>query len=70
MHRIAAPVLWVEGADTDLARFWGNRYPRAEFDARLAVVPQVERVLLSPSGHMLHHDQPQALAGHLARFLA
>ncbi|MDE2081260.1 MAG: alpha/beta hydrolase [Burkholderiales bacterium] len=67
---ITAPVLWVEGDRTDIAQWWGHRYPRAEFEARLAVVPQVERVLLSPSGHMLHHDQPQALAGHLARFLA
>ncbi|MDE2566109.1 MAG: alpha/beta hydrolase [Burkholderiales bacterium] len=68
--RIAAPVLWVEGDRTDLARWWGHRYPRAEFEARLAVVPQLERAALSPSGHMLHHDQPQALARHLARFLA
>ncbi len=67
---ITAPLLWVEGDRTDIAKWWGHRYPRSEFDGRLAVVPQVEKVLLSPSGHMLHHDQPQALAGHLARFLA
>jgi pimeloyl-ACP methyl ester carboxylesterase len=67
---IQAPVLWVEGRDTDVAKWWGHRYPRAEFDARLAVVPRCTRVQLSPCGHMLHHDQPDALAGHLQAFLA
>ena len=68
--RISAPVLWAEGDRTDMAKWWGNRYPRSEFEARIATVPQVQRVLLSPCGHMLHHDQPQALARHLAAFLA
>lgn len=67
---IAAPVLWVEGALTDIATHWGGRYPRSDFEARLAVVPQVERVVLADAGHMLHHDQPEALAGHLERFIA
>jgi len=68
-QRIAAPLLWVEGDRTDVAKWWGDRYPRSDFDARLAQVPQVERQVLSPAGHMLHHDQPEALAAHLARFL-
>ena len=66
---ISAPVLWAEGDQTDVAKWWGNRYPRSDFDARLAEVAQVQRVLLSKCGHMLHHDQPQVLAGHLQRFL-
>ncbi len=66
---ISAPVLWVEGEQTDTTQWWGARYPRADFEARLALVPQLERALLSPCGHMLHHDQPQALAAHLSRFL-
>lgn len=68
---ITAPLLWAEGDQTDVTKWWGHRYPRSEFDARLATVPTpVKRVVLSPSGHMLHHDQPEALAGHLAAFLA
>jgi pimeloyl-ACP methyl ester carboxylesterase len=67
---ITAPLLWVEGDRTDTAKWWGTRYPRSEFEARLAVVAQVQKVLLSPAGHMLHHDQPAALAGHVAKFLA
>ena len=68
--QISAPLLWAEGDQTDTHKWWGHRYSRAEFDARLAVVSHVKRVTLSPSGHMLHHDQPQALAAHLAAFLA
>jgi pimeloyl-ACP methyl ester carboxylesterase len=69
-RRIAAPVLWVEGANTDVTKFWGNRYPRADFEARLATVPRVERLLLEDCGHMLHHDQPAAVAARLQAFLA
>jgi pimeloyl-ACP methyl ester carboxylesterase len=66
---ISAPVLWAEGDRTDVAKWWGHRYPRSDFEARLGLVPRVERAFLSPCGHMLHHDQPQALAAHLAGFL-
>ena len=66
---IEAPVLWVEGAQTDMRKWWGERYPRAEFDARLAQVRQAQRVTLADAGHMLHHDQPEALAAALLGFL-
>jgi pimeloyl-ACP methyl ester carboxylesterase len=67
---IAAPLLWAEGDLTDVSKWWGHRYPRSEFDDRLAVVPRCTRVRLAPCGHMLHHDQPGALAEHLQRHLA
>ncbi|MDO9073429.1 MAG: alpha/beta hydrolase [Rubrivivax sp.] len=67
---ITAPLLWAEGDLTDTAKWWGHRYSKDEFHARLATVPQVHKVMLSPCGHMLHHDQPQALAQHLRAFLA
>jgi pimeloyl-ACP methyl ester carboxylesterase len=68
-QRITAPVMWVEGDQTDVNKWWGNRYPRADFEARLALVPQLEKHLLSPAGHMLHHDQPEELARRLEVFL-
>ncbi|MCW7536285.1 alpha/beta hydrolase [Aquabacterium sp. A7-Y] len=68
-QQISAPVLWAEGDQTDLKKFWGDRYPRADFEARLATVKQLERHVLSPAGHMLHHDQPEALARHIEAFL-
>ena len=68
--RITAPVLWVEGAATPFASFWGPRYPREDFEARLGVIPELRRVVLPDAAHMLHHDQPEALARELERFLA
>jgi pimeloyl-ACP methyl ester carboxylesterase len=68
--QIEAPLLWVEGDQTDIARWWGTRYTKEEFYERLAVVRQVERHRLAPAGHMLHHDQPEALAQRLEAFLA
>jgi pimeloyl-ACP methyl ester carboxylesterase len=68
-RRIVAPLLWMEGDRTEMARWWGERYRRAEFESRLAAVAQVEKAVLSPAGHMLHHDQPQALAARLSAFL-
>jgi pimeloyl-ACP methyl ester carboxylesterase len=66
---ITAPVLWVEGANTDMSQWWGKRYSHAEFETRLAVVRNVTRARLDDCGHMLHHDQPERLAEHLRRFL-
>ena len=67
---ITAPVLWVEGADTKVGRGWGDRYPRSDFEARLGVIGQLKRVVLDDCGHMLHLDQPEALARAVEEFLA
>ena len=66
---IQAPLLWVEADGTDTAAWWGQRYSKAEFHQRLQTVPQVQRELLKDCGHMLHHDQPEALAALLSAFL-
>mgnify|MGYP006282170371 CR=1 FL=1 len=67
--RITAPVLWLEGDRTEPEKWWGHRYPRAEFEQRLATVPQVTRRRLSPCGHMLHFDQPGPMAQALLDFI-
>ncbi|MBE7522420.1 MAG: alpha/beta hydrolase [Burkholderiales bacterium] len=75
-RRIAAPVLWVAGAESRIVR-WLEPRPDGEVpgdgldavrrrmseirDARLVVVPE--------AGHMLHHDQPEAVAEAVERFL-
>lgn len=69
-RRIEAPLLWVEGAQTRITELWAGRYPRSEFEARLAQVREVQRCVIDQAGHMLHHDQPQALADVLEDFLA
>jgi pimeloyl-ACP methyl ester carboxylesterase len=67
--RIQAKVLFVEGTETEPQRWWGTRYTLAEFHQRLSVVPDVQRAQLRDAGHMLHHDQPDALAALIAPFL-
>ena len=69
-RRISAPVLWLEGRDSRTPAAWGDRYPRAEFEARLAVVPRLQRATIADAGHMLHHDQPEAVAAAIESFLA
>ena len=67
--RISAPTLWVEGDETDPDRWWGHRYPRSDFEARLALVRDLRRVRLADCGHMLHFDQPDVLAATMESFL-
>ncbi|MBS1178666.1 MAG: Hydrolase [Proteobacteria bacterium] len=67
--RISAPLLWVEGDGKDFEGWYHGRYTRVQFEQRLAEVPRVERLKLTPAGHMLHHDQPEALARALEAFL-
>ena len=59
---ITAPTLWVQGQGSRLDTYWQGRYTHAEFQARLAHVADVRQVHLADAGHMLHHDQPEALA--------
>ena len=68
-RRIEAPLLFLDGAHSEPQMLWQGQFTRDEFEARLAVVPQVQRERLAGAGHMLHHDQPQALARALERFL-
>jgi pimeloyl-ACP methyl ester carboxylesterase len=67
--RITAPVMWAEGDRTDVTKWWGNRYPREDFEARLGLIGQLEKHVLSPAGHMLHHDKPEELAALIEAFL-
>ncbi len=67
--RITAPLLWVEGDRTDIGKSWSGRYTRDEFEARLAHVASVQKQRLMDAGHMLHHDQPEALARCISAFL-
>lgn len=66
---IEAPTLWVEGAQTEVLQGHGPD-ARGRFEARLARVRDLRRAVLGDCGHMLHHDQPEALAQHVGTFLA
>lgn len=68
--RITAPVLVVEASDDSLAQwFKQGEYTRAEFHERLDVIGHTQREVVHNAGHMLHHDQPEALARLLESFL-
>lgn len=67
---IIAPVLWVEADDTDIWRWMGPKESaRIEIDRRIGFIPDVTITLIDDAGHMLHHDQPQALAKAIEQFL-
>ena len=69
-RRITAPVLWIEGDRTDVSFWWGDRYTKPEFHERLSVVADVERHIVGPAGHMLHHDRPDDVARRVETFLS
>lgn len=64
---IAAPVLWV---------FCQHMSPRQafvqseEYAHRLSAIRHLERATVADAGHMLHHDQPGAVASLIEKFLA
>ncbi|MBA3059269.1 MAG: alpha/beta hydrolase [Gammaproteobacteria bacterium] len=67
--RISMPVLMVEASDDSMGQWWKGKFTLAEHHERLKVVPQLEIARIEDAGHMLHHDQPQALAELIERFL-
>ncbi|APA67340.1 alpha/beta fold hydrolase [Janthinobacterium sp. 1_2014MBL_MicDiv] len=70
-RRITAPVLWVEADDTNMWQWMGPKEEaRIEIDRRLACIKDVRCEMLNDAGHMLHHDQPAALARLVEAFLA
>lgn len=69
-EQISAPVLWVEAEHTDVWRWIGSHeQARAEIDRRRSAIPNVTTALVRDAGHMLHHDQPEAMAALLEDFL-
>jgi len=67
---ISAPTLMVEASDDSMAAWWKGKFTKAEHHERLKAVAQLEIAELPDCGHMLHHDQPQALAALLERFVS
>ena len=68
-QRITAPTLSVEASDDSLVR-WGQGYTLDEYHERLQSVPNARVAVVQDAGHMLHHDQPEALARLIEGFLA
>lgn len=67
--RITAPVLFVEGDQTMYFFLFNGKYDRDEFLERSKVIADFTLETVKDAGHMLHHDQPEALATLVAAFL-
>jgi pimeloyl-ACP methyl ester carboxylesterase len=67
---IRAPVLAVEASDDSLGQWWQGRYTLAEYHERMKSVPDARIGRVGDAGHMLHHDQPAAVARLIEDFLA
>lgn len=67
-QEVTAPVLWVDAAESEtLKRLKLSAVDLAE---RRAAFRDLRHVTVPDAGHMLHHDQPQAVARLLEEFLA
>jgi pimeloyl-ACP methyl ester carboxylesterase len=67
---ITAPVLAVEASDDSLAKWHQGKFTLADYHERLKQVPDATVAVIEDAGHMLHHDQPEALARLIEGFLA
>ncbi len=68
--RITAPVLAVEASDDSLEKWNQGRYTLADYHERLKSVSDARVARIEDAGHMLHHDQPEALAALIEHFLS
>lgn len=69
-RRLNMPVLAVEASDNSLDLWWKGAFTLAQYHERIKNVPNVEIGFISDAGHMMHHDQPEVLAGLIERFIA
>ncbi len=65
--QIQAPVLWV---DSQFPNDWHAFTKAPQYQERLARIRQLSRHVLADCGHMLHHDQPEALAALVQDFVS
>ena len=66
-RRIAAPVLWIEGENSQNAN--DLRMSATDRDSRKAAFSDLVERIIPDSGHMMHHDQPERAAALIEDFL-
>jgi pimeloyl-ACP methyl ester carboxylesterase len=66
-RKVEAPVLWVSGAQTQIPG--ALKLSSADLAARKACFRRLTERVISDAGHMIHHDQPELLAGIVEEFL-
>ena len=55
-------MLSVEASDNHLERWFKGSYTLAQYHERLQSLPDCRSARVDDAGHMLHHDQPEAVA--------
>ncbi|MBP6852064.1 MAG: alpha/beta hydrolase, partial [Rhodoferax sp.] len=68
-RRLTMPVLAVEASEDPMASWWKGKFTKAEYHERLKLLADYRIAIVQDAGHMLHHDQPDALARLLEEFL-
>jgi pimeloyl-ACP methyl ester carboxylesterase len=76
-RNVTAPTLWVAAADSSIPK-WLDDHPEGEAGAdgldgirrRMSEVRDARLVVVPDASHMLHHDQPAAVAAAIEAFLA
>jgi len=66
---LSMPVLAIEASDDPLPGWWHGKFNKAEYHERLRLIPDCRIEVVQDAGHMLHHDQPDAVARLLEAFL-
>ena len=68
---VECPVLWVQGAQTDVLQHVGEDRSAAlkEVEIRKAALRNVQSAVVDDAGHMLHHDQPGEVARLIEEFV-
>ena len=67
-QQVRAPVLWVDAAQTDALKRIG--LDEAQHAERRSAFADLQYRTVRDAGHMLHHDQPKAVAKLIEDFLA
>ena len=65
--RITAPVLWVIATDSHIKK-WATA-SEEEWQRRKSAVPGLQLATVEGASHMLHHEQPEVVAGLIEGFI-
>lgn len=66
-QQVSAPVLWVDAAQSDTLERMG--LTKEDHERRRAAFRHLRYETVADAGHMLHHDQPEAVARLIEEFL-
>lgn len=66
-QQVSAPVLWVDASESGALKRIG--LGAEQYAERRAAIENLRHVTVPDAGHMLHHDQPEALAALIEEFL-